>query len=172
LNGNIYIVGSGDPTLGSSDFMDSLSLDKLMNNWVEAIKKVGIKKINGGVISDNLLFEEQAIPDDWVWTDIGNYYGTGTNSLCINDNLYFLYFKPNEKVGGKAKVIKTEPKIKNLKFTNYMKTGERGSGDNGYIFCAPKQYNAILRGTNPTRSNKSFQSKVQFPIRLCLLLNI
>jgi len=158
LNGNIYVVGSGDPTLGSSDFMDSLPLEKLMNNWTNAIKKMGIKKINGNVIADDLLFEEQVIPDYWVWTDIGNYYGTGTNSLCINDNLYFLYFKPNEKVGEKAEVIRTEPKIDNFTFTNYMKTGKKGSGDNGYIFCAPKQYNAVLRGTIP-------QGKAEFSIK-------
>ena len=158
LNGNIYIVGSGDPTLGSNKVKGSLPLDSLMNVWVEAIKKVGIKKINGGVISDNLLFEEQSIPDYWVWTDIGNYYGTGTNSLCINDNLYYLYFKPNDRVGGEAEVIRMEPKIENLTFTNYMKTGKEGSGDNGYIFCAPKQFNAILRGTIP-------QGEAEFSIK-------
>ena len=158
LNGNVYIVGSGDPTLGSSKVSGSLPLDSLMNDWVKAIKKVGIKRISGSVISDNLLFEEQAIPDYWVWTDIGNYYGTGTNSLCINDNLYYLYFKPNERIYGKAKVIRMEPKIENFTFTNYMETGNKGSGDNGYIFCAPKQFNAILRGTIP-------QGEAEFSIK-------
>ncbi len=162
LNGNVYIVGSGDPTLGSDKVEGSLSLENLMNEWVKTIKKIGIKKISGSVISDNLLFEEQAIPDDWVWTDFGNYYGTGTSSLCINDNLYYLYFKPNETVGGKAKVIRIEPKIENLKFTNYMKTGKKGSGDNGYIFCAPKQYNAILRGTIP-QGESEFSIKGSMP---------
>lgn len=162
LNGNVYIVGSGDPTLGSDKVDGSLSLENLMNEWVKAIKKVGIKKIFGSIISDNLLFEEQAIPDDWVWTDIGNYYGTGTSSLCINDNLYYLYFKPNESVGKKAEVIRIEPKIENLKFTNYMKTGKEGSGDNGYIFCAPKQYNAILRGTIP-QGESEFSIKGSMP---------
>ncbi len=149
LKGNIYIVGGGDPTLGSNSVPGSLPLDSLMWSWTQAVQKLGIKKVEGAIIADNLLFDNQRVPDDWNWVDIGNYYGAGADALTINNNLYYLYFHPSVIVGDKAEVIRMVPEIPNLKFTNYMKTGAEGSGDNGYIYCAPRQFNAILRGTVP-----------------------
>ena len=149
LNGNIYIVGGGDPTLGSDKVPVSLSADSLVMAWVEAIKALGIKRINGDLIADISLLEEQSVPDYWPWTDIGNYYGAGTSALCFHDNLYYLTFKPGEEVGDRAEVLRVSPVVPGLEFDNFMRTGSVGSGDNGYIFCAPKQYQAILRGTVP-----------------------
>ena len=148
LNGNLIIVGGGDPTLGSEMVPGSLGLDSLMQTWIEAIRAAGIQRINGAVVADVALFEEQAVPDYWPWIDIGNYYGAGTSALCIHDNLYYLTFKPGELVGDPAEVLRIEPQIPGLVFTNYMRTGPVGSGGgNGYIYCAPKQFQATLRGT-------------------------
>lgn len=154
LNGNIYIVGGGDPTLGYNLVKGSLPLDELMLTWVKAINEKGITKINGNIFADALLYEAKPIPDMWNWIDIGNYYGTSSTALTINNNLYFLFFKPSSKVGETAKVLRMKPNIPGLTFTNYMKTGTRGSGDNGYIYCAPFQYNATLRGTIPAGVNE------------------
>ncbi|MGE5499578.1 MAG: D-alanyl-D-alanine carboxypeptidase/D-alanyl-D-alanine-endopeptidase, partial [Syntrophothermus sp.] len=149
LNGNIYIKGSGDPSLGSSQVTGSPDLDSLMSIWTIAVRKAGIKKINGKIISDSHKYGLYTIPEDWTWADMGNYYGAGTSSVTINDNFYKLFFKPAADSGLPASVIRTEPEIKRLNFTNYMLTGKAGSGDNGYIYCAPLQHMAVLRGTVP-----------------------
>ncbi len=162
LKGNLYIVGSGDPTLGSDKVTGSITLDKLMNQWVQKIKEKGIEVIEGDIIADDFLFDRVTISDYWNWVDIGNYYGAGTSALCINDNLYHLYFKPGKNTGDAAEVIRTEPHIFGLTFTNNMKTGKAGSGDNGYIFNAPNQFNAVLRGTIPAGVNE-FSIKGSIP---------
>ena len=149
LKGNLYLVGGGDPTLGSSQVKGSLSLDSLMAVWVEAVRSAGIKEIDGAVWADDFLLDRKPLPDYWNWIDIGNYYGAGNSALCINDNLYELIFEPAKVVGNPAKVLGTEPAIPGLEFINYMSTGERGSGDRGYIYCAPGQFTATLRGTIP-----------------------
>ncbi len=162
LDGNIYISGGGDPTLGSNLVNGSLPLDSLMINWVNAIKGKGIKKIQGGVYASPFFFDGKRVPDFWNWVDIGNYYGAGTSSLTINDNLYYLYFKPSQKVGEIAEVLRTEPVIPGLKFINRMKTGKPGSGDKGYIYCAPSQFTATLRGSIPAGVNE-FSIKGSIP---------
>lgn len=149
LKGNIYIAGGGDPTLGSNTVEGSLPLDSLMWTWTNAVIKLGIKKIEGKIVADASLFTGNSVPDDWNWVDIGNYYGAGTSALTINDNLYYLYFHPSVVVGEPAEVIRTVPEIPGLKFINHIKTGPEGSGDNGYIYCAPGQFTATLRGTVP-----------------------
>ncbi len=161
LDGDIYIKGSGDPTLGSSLVKGSSPLNELMQSWCDAIKAAGIEKISGDIYGDDLLFENNLVPDYWPWTDIGNYYGAAPSALTINDNLYYLYFKPG-KTGDAAEVLRTEPIIPDFKFENFMKTGKEGSGDNGYIFNAPNSYSAVLRGTIPA-GIKEFSIKGSIP---------
>lgn len=149
LNGNLFFVGGGDPTLGSDNFEEKPDLDSVLSIFTKAVEKAGIKKIMGAVIVDNSRYDDVGIPGSWNWGDIGNYYGTSTSAFAINDNLYYLYFKPGNHVGDAADVIRTEPEIPGLKFVNNMKTGSVGSGDNGYIYNGPNSFEAVLRGTIP-----------------------
>lgn len=149
LFGDIFIKGGGDPTLGYDLVKSSLPLDKLMLRLTKDIKVLGIKEIKGDIIADDLLYSGTEIPDNWQWIDLGNYYATTVSALTIHNNLYFLYFKPAKKVGDFAEVLRTEPEIPGLTFTNHMKTGKKGSGDNGYIYGAPLQFETVLRGTIP-----------------------
>ena len=162
LKGNIYIVGGGDPTLGSDLTPGSQGLDSLMDGWVHAIRAIGILRIEGAVLSDDFAFDRVPIPDNWFWIDIGNYYATSTSALSIHDNLYRLYFKPGRRVGDPAEVLRTEPVVPGLTFVNHMKTGREGSGDNGYIYCAPDQWKAVLRGTIPAGAEE-FDIKGSIP---------
>ncbi|MBL1214750.1 MAG: D-alanyl-D-alanine carboxypeptidase/D-alanyl-D-alanine-endopeptidase [Ignavibacteriae bacterium] len=150
LNGNIIIVGGGDPTLGSDRVAGSENMDELFTGWTEKIKQLGIKKIHGAIIADVSHFDRIPIPRSWIWEDIGNYYGAAASALSITENTYHLYFKPGNSVGDQTTVLRIEPEIPNLTFENYITTGAENSGDNGYIFNAPGNYDAVLRGTIPT----------------------
>lgn len=162
LNGNLIIKGGGDPTLGSNLVEDSLPLDSLMDSWISKIKDAGIKQINGSIIADANLFDNFRVSGQWYWIDLGNYYGAQTSALNINDNLYYLYLQPSKNAGEPAEFLRIEPIIPGLEFENKMLTGEKGSGDNGYVYCAPNQYNAVLRGTVPAGFNE-FSIKGSIP---------
>ncbi len=162
LKGNIYVVGGGDPSLGSDLAKGGVPLADLMASWVSAAKEKGIKIIDGSVIADDLLFDRVPVPGTWVWEDIGNYYCAPAGALSVNDNLYRLYFAPAASLGAGAEVVRMEPEIPELKFMNFMKTGPKGSGDNGYIYNAPGQYNAMLMGTIPA-GVKEFAIKGAMP---------
>ncbi|HCE97992.1 MAG TPA: D-alanyl-D-alanine carboxypeptidase/D-alanyl-D-alanine-endopeptidase [Elusimicrobia bacterium] len=155
LNGNIYIEGGGDPSLGSQLIKDAIPLEETFKMWAAAVKAKGINVINGSVVGYDTSFESVQ-PGSWAWEDIGNYYAAQASALTINDNLYKLYFKPSDSVGGKAEVLRTEPFQADLKFENHMLTGPRGSGDNGYIFAFPEQNAAVLRGSIPQGGDEFF----------------
>lgn len=149
LWGNLYIHGEGDPTLGSMEMDSVLSMPVLLDDWLEAVRAQGIKRINGNLIGDDSYLDFMPLPGDWFWEDMGNYYAAGTSGLCINENMYRLFFKPAKQVGQKATVIRTEPEVPDLVFFNHMKTGPVGSGDKGFIYAAPWQYYQQLEGTIP-----------------------
>ncbi len=149
LNGNIYITGEGDPTLGACAFDSSTCDDVVLNRWVQAIRDLGIESINGNIIADDSYLDHMPLPPGWLWLDIGNYYAAGTSGLCFNENLYYLFFRPGSKVGDPAEIIRIEPPIENMTFFNHMHTGPAGSGDNGYIYSVPWQDLQQTEGTIP-----------------------
>jgi D-alanyl-D-alanine carboxypeptidase/D-alanyl-D-alanine-endopeptidase (penicillin-binding protein 4) len=162
LLGNLYLRGAGDPSLGSDQIEGALPLDSLYQHWLQKIDSAGIRAIEGNIIGDDAYLDYMSIPDYFPWIHMGNYYGAGASGLTINDNLYHLYFKPGQKVGDPAEVLRTEPEIPGIQFFNEMKTGPEGSGDNGYIYAAPGQLLQYLRGTIPMRVSE-FSIKGSIP---------
>ncbi len=149
LNGDLVIIGGGDPTLGSSRVEGALDYSGLIDAWARKISAAGIKKINGKIIADASLFEANAIPDYWSWTDIGNYYGAAPYGLNFNENYYKLFLNASAQLGGDTKVLRTEPVQATLQFENKITTGTAGSGDNAYIYGAPFSNYRYLQGTIP-----------------------
>jgi D-alanyl-D-alanine carboxypeptidase/D-alanyl-D-alanine-endopeptidase (penicillin-binding protein 4) len=149
LNGNLYIKGGGDPTLGSDRVKGSLDLNQLLALWTEKIKAAGIRKINGAIIGDADIFNENVIPGGWTWADLGNYYGSPAYGLNINDNLFSLSFVPGKSTGAPTRILSTYPAISDIEFVNEVITGAPGSGDNAYIYGVPYTSLRYVQGSIP-----------------------
>lgn len=148
LNGNLHIIGSGDPTLGSwrySKTSDTL----LLREWKILLEKAGIKSISGNIITHSDQWETSSVPGGWPWDDMGNYYGAGAYGLNWRENQYDVVLKSGLNTGDAVHIVKTVPKLYNLLFTNELKAGKKGSGDNAYIFSAPYNERVFIRGTIP-----------------------
>lgn len=145
LKGNLIIIGSGDPTLGSWRYQNKENT--VLTNWVTAIKAAGIKKIEGAVIGDDRIFGTQTTPEGWVWQDIGNYYGAGTSGLAWRENQFDIHLKPGNSTADEVKVVKTVPVTPYVQIVNELKTGSPGSGDRAYAFFPPYSNTAYLRGS-------------------------
>jgi len=149
LIGNIYIRGTGDPSLGSDRFKDYPSSAQLLTRWSVAIQKAGIKYLKGDVIADASYFDSNTLADSWIWGDLGNYYGAGVSGLNFNDNQYKIKFKPGLGEGDAAAFSGIEPSIPYLIFDNRVTTGEKGSGDKTVVYGNPLSKDVILTGTVP-----------------------
>lgn len=162
LAGNLYIHGTGDPSLGSDRFKGYPTAPEMISRWVNAVKRAGIKYIKGKVIGDASFFDKEAVASTWIWGDMGNYYGAGVQGLNFNENLYRVKFKPGVDPGDPTTVLGTEPAIPYLSFTNQVTTGERGSGDKTIIYSSPLGNNVLLTGTVPA-GNPVFTVKGSIP---------
>ena len=145
LNGNLIIIGSGDPTLGSWRYQNKENA--VLTQWVSAIKTAGIKKIEGAIIGDDRIFGTQTTPEGWVWQDIGNYYGAGTSGLAWRENQFDIHLRPGSSTATDVKVLKTVPETPYIQIVNELKTGASGSGDRTYAYLPPYGNLAYLRGT-------------------------
>ncbi|UYQ91314.1 D-alanyl-D-alanine carboxypeptidase/D-alanyl-D-alanine-endopeptidase [Chitinophaga horti] len=146
LQGNLVIKGAGDPSLGSNRYQASTET-VVLQSWLAAIKKAGIKQINGQVIGDDSIFDTQSLPDGWIWQDMGNYYGAGPSGLSWRENQFSIRFKPGNSLGAPATLASTTPAMPNLTLINELRTGAKGSGDQAYAYIAPYTESGYIRGT-------------------------
>ncbi len=155
LNGNIYIMGGGDPSFGATQVHDSLALEHVFIQWQEALQYAGIKEISGHIIADASLFDDEMVPRRYLWEDVGNYFGAGASGLSVHENEYTVFFDGADAVGGAATVLYTQPFIPSMELVNEVLTGPAGSGDQVYIYGGPFMAERRLTGTVPLRA-KSF----------------
>ena len=160
LNGDLYITGSGDPTLGSEHFDETKSL-RFLNEWVKSILEAGVNKINGHIITDASILEEDNIPPTWSWINIGNYFGAAPNGLTIFDNLYRVYFNTGSTIGGSTSISKMAPIIPGITFENQSQAAHIWY-DKSTIFGAPYTYHRLIKGKLPV-NKKDFPVKGAIP---------
>jgi D-alanyl-D-alanine carboxypeptidase/D-alanyl-D-alanine-endopeptidase (penicillin-binding protein 4) len=146
LQGDLIIIGGGDPTLGSWRYEQSKE-NVILNQWVSAIKAAGIKNIEGSIIGDDSLFGTQSMPEGWIWQDMGNYYGAGNSALTWRENQFDIHLKPGSTTGTDVNLKEIVPAMPYLQVVNELKTGSSGSGDNAYAYLPPYSSIAYLRGT-------------------------
>jgi D-alanyl-D-alanine carboxypeptidase/D-alanyl-D-alanine-endopeptidase (penicillin-binding protein 4) len=166
LDGDLVIVGGGDPTLGSEYFRSNFQSSDFMDIWIQNIKNAGIKNIRGNLILDVSLYDDEKIPPTWIWEDMGNYYGAGASALTVYDNLFRITFSSSAIAGKPTQIVSTYPKIEDLEIENEVLSSDENR-DLAYVFGSPLDNRRIIRGTIP-KNRKAFTIKasVQHPQKL------
>ncbi len=165
LHGNLYITGGGDPTLESEYFKDKKDSVSAVEKWATIIKEKGIKKIEGAIVADASIFDENTTPSQWIWADMGNYYGAGASGLTYRDNKITLYFKSGVE-NSLTEIKKVVPQISDLKIINNVKAG--GKKDNAFVYASPYSYRYLVEGSVPTnQSNYEVDALMPDPALFC-----
>lgn len=159
LEGDLVILGDGDPALGS---MREGSHKKLLDSWVLALRNQGIQCIQGSIVADASCFEQRAASPTWLWEDLGNYYGAGAFGLNFHENLYTVSFQLGSKLHEATTITHLYPSIKHLNVVNEVVSGSPGSGDQAYIFGEELTMLRHIRGTLPL-DHPSFVIKGSMP---------
>jgi D-alanyl-D-alanine carboxypeptidase/D-alanyl-D-alanine-endopeptidase (penicillin-binding protein 4) len=162
LNGNVYIKGNGDPSLGSWRFKNQPDYKQLLDAWASKVKALGIKKINGRIMGDASFFNANVIPSTWIWGDMGNYYGAGCYGLNINENLFWVTFQPKGYMES-AGFVKTAPDLPYLTKINKVLTDRAGTGDQVMIYSTPYQDAVLMEGFVPQGSSFSVKGSIPDP---------
>ncbi|MCL1943269.1 MAG: D-alanyl-D-alanine carboxypeptidase/D-alanyl-D-alanine-endopeptidase [Candidatus Azobacteroides sp.] len=145
LNGDVYVKGGGDPTLGS-EYIDRDKND-FFDACISAIKNAGIRKITGRIVADETCFDLEGVSGKWLWEDLGNYFASGSYGISIYDNAYKLYLKSG-KPGEQPQILRTDPNVDQIGFYNYLRA-EAGNKDSAYIYGIPFAYERWLYGSVP-----------------------
>lgn len=119
LRGDLLVVGSGDPTIGGRAGAD-------LSSWVEALKALGIRRIDGRIIGDDDAIEEPRPQLAWAWDDLGYPAGVLFAALNFAENRMEVTVNPALSVGAMP-VLSVEPQAWSRPLRNRTVTGAPGS---------------------------------------------
>lgn len=148
LQGNLWISGSGDPTLGSFRFNATKPVNQIPE-WITVLRKAGIQSITGKILPLNAGWPIGSTPGGYTWNDMGNYYGAGSDYINWRENQYDLVLRSGAALGDSVSVVAAKPAPVGVRFVSTATAAEKGSGDQANIYLAPLSNMALVQGTIP-----------------------
>lgn len=101
LRGDLYVYGTGDPTL-SDRFFDTKTA--VWEALADSLLAAGIHRIEGDVVGDASYFTGPATGRGWELTYVTHTYAAPASGLTFNDNIATLRILPGSAVGAPAEI--------------------------------------------------------------------
>lgn len=146
LRGDLYIIGGGDPTIGSANPI-ATPLDTLFGEWMGMISDTGISHIEGNIVGDGRFFSGMDGHPTWEVCDAGTYYGTGTSGLSFYENVQDFNVSAGEKPGDPVNIEPGYPETPWMEFIYSCTTGKPGTGNSLYFYPDSFYPCGEMRGT-------------------------
>jgi len=150
LQGDLVVVGTGDPSLGAAEGM----ADRLFAEWAEVLKQRGIRTIAGRVVGDDNRFEDETLGFGWSWDDLPDDYAAGVGALQFNENAVRITVTPGPATGDSA-AISVAPGGSGLNVTGNVVTGASSGAASITTRRLPGSTTLELRGSIPLGANPS-----------------
>ena len=168
LHGNLYIIGNGDPLLGSKDSL-AIPLEKTFREWESIIRRAGIKSIDGHIVGDGRWLDGMPEEPSWQWNDIGTYYGTGTSGLNFYENMISFNASVKHEDGKElVKIKQIYPSTSWMDIRNSGSVGDVSTGDRLYMYTSELAPVAEIRGTyGIDRGMKQIDFSNKYPEYTC-----
>lgn len=164
----LVIKGTGDPTLGTIYNNSGVKMNfsyqaSFLDDWLSKINQSFSDKTQPlKIFIDDMCYGYQGVSSNWIFEDIGNYYGAGVYGLNVFDNSYTLTLN-TENPNQAPKIVSTFPTMRSLTFTNLLTYNTTGR-DNAYITGSPFSNHLTLIGNVPSgRSRFSIKGAIPDP---------
>ena len=120
LSGDLIVKGSGDPSW-SWRFYDH-NYDSVMVRIVDSLKSKGVTRIEGNIIGDDNIFDDQALGYGWSWDDETYYYAAQLSGLSYSENYIDYTLTPDSVNLGTPVSIEPHPQTSYMNLRNDLVT--------------------------------------------------
>jgi D-alanyl-D-alanine carboxypeptidase/D-alanyl-D-alanine-endopeptidase (penicillin-binding protein 4) len=144
LQGDLVVVGTGDPSLVAADGM----ADRVFAEWADRLKRRGIRTVAGRIIGDDNGFDKETLGFGWSWDDLPDDYAAGVGALQFNENAVRVTVVPGAAAGDSAGVS-IAPGGSGLMIVSDVVTGAPGSASSISTRRLPGNMHLALRGSIP-----------------------
>ncbi len=123
---NVYIIGSGDPGFGDPVLAKALnqSVTSVFERWADVLIQRGMTTIQGDIVIDASIFDQQTIHPAWEKSDLGKWYAAPVSGLNINDNCLDITIRP--AASGSPALVNIIPDNALAQIINKCRSGGKG----------------------------------------------
>jgi D-alanyl-D-alanine carboxypeptidase/D-alanyl-D-alanine-endopeptidase (penicillin-binding protein 4) len=107
LRGDLVIFGRGDFSFAGR-FHDGDS-SRSLAPIARALQREGVRRIEGGLITDDSYFRGPPFGAGWTWDDLQYYYGAEVSALGTEDNVLDLVVHPGDSLGAPVTIEVAPP---------------------------------------------------------------
>ncbi len=143
LSGNLYLKGTGDPTMLYSDYQ----------NLAAQVAASGITTVSGDLVADDTFFDSTRLGPAWSWDDEPYYYDAQISALTVapttNYNAGSVYVIVTPGTAGQPPTVTTNPPNSYVTIANSATTGTSGSGSSISVNRAAGSNTITVTGSIP-----------------------
>src|SRR6266481_4473329 len=157
LNGDLFLVGRGDPNLSNRKFPYDLKEEfdgppeKALAELADELVARGIKEISGDVVGDDSYFPREAYPSGWEIDDMVWEYGAAVSAIVVDDNTVAMTLTPGESAGGPVQAVVAPPTPDFIVRSDVLTSAAEVKSDLT-LTREPNSKIVVIRGTMPAHS--------------------
>ena len=144
LNGDLIVVGSGDPSILDGEVVAS----GVFAGWVETLKSSGIRTITGRIIGNDNAFDHETLGPGWAWDDLPGRDAAGVSALQYNENTVQATITPGRAIGAAA-MVRFAPPGSGLDLDNELTTAAPGTAPSVFARRSAGSPRLELHGSIP-----------------------
>lgn len=149
LNGDLYLKGTGDPTLLEEDLADLAA----------KVAASGVHRVQGGIVADDTWFDDRRLGSFWSWDDEPYYYSAQISALTVAPDTDYdagtVIVRATPGDVGDAPNVTVEPATDYMTIVNEAVTTEAGSGTSVSIVREHGSNRVLVRGSIAADSSGS-----------------
>ncbi|HQX44020.1 MAG TPA: D-alanyl-D-alanine carboxypeptidase/D-alanyl-D-alanine-endopeptidase [Saprospiraceae bacterium] len=125
LHGDLIIQGMGDPSFGSYWLENNLSFEQFADSVFYLLRGLGITELNGQIRVNNDYIKDIPENPEWLWYDLGNYYGAGCFGFNFLENTAQISIEEPKTPNQVCEIVKVVPEALEEQFcSNVQATKE------------------------------------------------
>lgn len=128
LQGDLVLVGGGDPNLSSRHIPYDSKLDKYARDLMKPIRELarqvvvsGVRTIQGNIVGDDTRYVRQPWPRGWSVGDVLWGYGAPVSALSFNDSVLRITILPGRTARQRSR-LRFNPAIDYFAIENHIRT--------------------------------------------------
>ena len=142
LDGDLVIVGSGDPSFEDWDG----SASGVFASWAARLKERGISTIGGRIIGNDRVFTDDGLGAGWMWDDMQYGYSAAASGLQFNEGTAQVFITPGASVGD-APLLALSPSHARVPLVSSLTTGAAGTANAISMEALPRTPGARFTGS-------------------------
>jgi D-alanyl-D-alanine carboxypeptidase/D-alanyl-D-alanine-endopeptidase (penicillin-binding protein 4) len=160
--GDVYLVGRGDPQLGSRATPGRPAA--VFEAMAGALAAAGVKRVEGRIVGHDGAFSGDRRGGDWTWEDLAWGYATEVSALSWEDSVVVVRLAPGEREGDPA-TLDLWPPSQTLTIRASVTTAAAGQPPAVRLEREPGTNVVTLSGSLPLRGEWTGELAVVDPAR-------